>query len=106
MPPVKELRWPSRIGALLWARSAGAARFDVSAAPAAAECLTKVRRDRRAPNDRCLFMAFSLGARLQAGCLVNSRQDYAGLARAFRRGRSSRNAERSAPRGIDRGVPT
>src|SRR5262245_59713823 len=96
MPPVNELRWPSRIGALLWARRAGAARFDARAALAAAECLTNVRRDKRAPNDRCLFMAFSLGARLRAGCLGNSRQDCAGLARVFRRGGSSRNADPSA----------
>src|SRR6478735_1940931 len=57
MPPVKELRWPSLIGALVWASSAGAARFDVRTAPAAAEVFTNDRRDRWAANGPCFFIA-------------------------------------------------
>src|SRR5215213_7671764 len=56
-PPVKELSTPSRIGAAVCARSAGAATFDASATPAPAEYLMNVRRETRAANEPCFFIA-------------------------------------------------
>ena len=47
---------PSRIGALPWARTRGAARADARTAPAPAELLMKVRRETRAMRGLCFFI--------------------------------------------------
>src|SRR5258708_11742485 len=68
MPPVKELRWPRRIGEAVCAMSAGAATFVASAAPVPAEYLMNVRRETRLAREPCLFMRLSLGAKTFVGC--------------------------------------
>src|SRR5215472_6322235 len=88
MPPVNELRWPSRMGARVWARTPGAVRPAASAAPVL--CCMNLRRDRRRASNFDFFIDGLPGLHYTAGIRHHTRRDQTWVARALERSTSRR----------------
>src|SRR5579871_5725034 len=80
---------PMRIGALPWARTAGAARLDANAAPT--ELFMNVRRDTAPARELCFFM-LALPRRQMAAVVILSAVPRGSL-EAFQQGRPPFSAE-------------